>query len=224
MKTSLALAFVAIFALSGMAHAQTWTTPDGFLSVTEPDSETFVAIPSPPEPFLGLWISRDETTRLAVMTMEIPANIELNQSSAEEGLAEEMGGKVTRLPTKQLSGYEVWQMKGAGMSAEITQALLRHDGTIYKIMAVTIGQAPDEQAINQFIDSLVIHEAAKTAEPVAETTGAPVTETTTDQPKKNLGSRFDSHELSKKIGGFAAMLVIGLLIYFFTRGKNKPQS
>jgi hypothetical protein len=34
----------------------------------------------------------------------------------------------------------------------------------------------------------------------------------------------DLHDISKSIGGFAALLGIGLLIYFATRGKSKRQS
>lgn len=225
MKACLALAVVAIFTFSGLAHAQTWTTSDGFLSVTEPNSETFVAVPDPPEPFIALWISRDESTRLCVTKTEIPANIELVQSSVEEGLAEEIGGEATRLPTRQVAGYEVWNMKVKGNGAEITQAVLRHDGTVYKIMAASVGPNPDEPTIEQFIDSLVINDAAKTPEPMAATTpGAPNPLTTENTPKKNLGSGIDLHNLSKKIGGFAVLLVIGLLIYLVTRGKNKPAS
>lgn len=225
MKACLALAVVAIFTFSGLAHAQTWTTPDGFLSVTEPDSETFVNVPSPPEPMVGLWISRDESTKLCVVTTDYPANLALIQSAVEEGFAEEIGGEVTRLPTKQIAGYDVWMMNAKGMSADINQLIIRHEGTVYKIMAGSFGENPNDQAINQFIDSLVIHEAAKTPEPMAATTpGAPNPLTTENKPKKNLGSGIDLHNLSKKIGGFAVLLVIGLLIYLVTRGKNKPTS
>lgn len=147
------------------------------------------------------------------MKTEIPIHIKIKQSSAEEGLAEEIGGKVTRLPTKQVAGYEVWQMKAKGASAEITQAIVRHDGTIYKIMAATVGQNPDEQTIDQFIGSLVISQPARTV--------PPGTATSPGESNADLDGGLDSHNLSKSIGGFAALLGIGLLIYFVTRGKNK---
>lgn len=216
MKPSLALAVVAIVASSGIAHVQTWTTPDGFLSVTQPNSETFTAVPSPPEPFVGLWVSNDESTSLGVMKTQIPTNIKLVQSSVEEGLAEEIGGEVTRLPTKKVAGYEVWRMKAKGTSAEITQAMVRHDGTLYKLMAITVGQNPDEQTNNQFIDSLLLSQSARTV--ASDTNRNP------GEPNDNLGGGIDLHNLSKSIGGFAAILGIGLLIYFATRGKNKRQS
>ncbi len=216
MKSSLAFAVVAMIASSGIAHAQTWTTPDGFLSVTPPNSETFIAAPSPPEPFVGLWVSGDESTRLGVMKTQIPTNIKLNQSSVEEGLAEEIGGEVTRLPTKQIAGHEVLHMKAKGPSAEITQAIVYHDGMLYKLMAATVGQDPDEQTIDQFIGSLSISQPART---VASNTAR-----NPDEPNKSLDGGIDSHNLSKSIGGSAALLGIGLLIYFVTRGKNKSQS
>ncbi len=213
MKIYLALAVVAMVALPGIAYAQTWTTPDGFLSVAAPDSESFIAVPNPPEPFVGLWVSGDESTRLAVIKTPVPEDIRLAQSSVEEGLAEEIGGEVTRLPTKQIAGYDVWLMKGKGPSIEITQGVIRHGGTIYKLMAATLGQEPDEAMIDQFINSLAITRPASLVDPGVTTSPG--------KRNGNLLSRIDLHELSKKIGGFAALLGIGLIIYFVTRGKNK---
>ncbi|MDB4671898.1 hypothetical protein OAF34_07150, partial [Pirellulaceae bacterium] len=166
MKTRRALAFavalLAIVASPDVAHSQTWTTPDGLLTVTQPNAEIFTAVDSPPEPIVGLWVSHDDSTKLGVVKNQIPTNTKLIQSSVEKGLAEEIGGEVTRLPTKQVAGYEVWHMKATGTSAKITQAILRIDDTVYKLMAVTVGQNPDEQTINHFIDSLLISQSAKT--------------------------------------------------------------
>ena len=216
MRLCFLIAFATTFCPLSIANAQTWTSPDGFLSVAKPNSETFNAVPSPPSPFIGLWVSNDDSTRLGVMKTPIPPNIKLIQTSAEEGLAEQIGGEVTRLSTAQVAGYDVWRMKAKGISAEITQAMVRHDTTLYKLMAVTVGQNPDEQAINEFIDSLSILQSAKTV----------TTETspTTSEPNKDLGGGIDFHNLSKSIGGFAALLGIGLLIYFAVRGKNNRQS
>lgn len=213
MKFCFASALIAMIASLGIAHAQTWTTPDGFLSVTPPDPETFVAIPSPPEPFLGLWISKDETTKLGVMKTQIPTNIKLNQSLVEEGLAEEIDGEATRLPTKMVAGYEVWQMKANAKSAELIQAIVRHDGTIYKIMAATVGANPDKQTIDQFIGSLEFSRPARMTTPGISTSPG--------KSNTDVDGGLDPNELSKSIGGFAALLGIGLLIYFVTRGKNK---
>ncbi|MDG2015193.1 MAG: hypothetical protein P8J33_16930 [Pirellulaceae bacterium] len=216
MNPKLLLVVVVTIASSGFTHAQTWTTPDGILSVTRPDSEIFTVVPSPPEPFVGLWISNDEATKLGVMTTQIPTNIKLNQSSVEEGLAEEIGGEVIRLPTKQIAGYEVWRMQATGASIEITQAIIRHDSTLFKLMAVTVGQNPDEQSINNFMDSISIFQSAKKA--------APGTSTKPRKPNNSNDDGIDSHNLSKSIGGFAGLLGIGILIYIAVRGKNRRQS
>ncbi len=220
MKTRRVLAFavalLAIVVSPDVAHSQTWTTPDGLLTVTQPNAEIFTAVDSPPEPIVGLWVSNDESTKLGVVKNQIPTNTKLIQSSVEKGLAEEIGGEVTRLPTKQVAGYEVWHMKATGTSAKITQAILRIDDTVYKLMAVTVGQNPDEQTINHFIDSLLISQSAKTV--------APESNINPSEPNNNLDGGIDLHGFSKSIGGFAALLGIGLLIYFATRGKNKRQS
>ena len=147
---------VFVLALPAHANSQTWTSPDGFLSITPPDANEFQPMLTPPPPFVGLWVSNDETMKFGVMKTQIPPNIKLIQSSAEEGLAEEIGGEVTRLPTKQVSGHEVWKMTAKGASVEITQAMIRHDGALYKLMAVTVGGTPDAVAVNRFIDSLSI--------------------------------------------------------------------
>jgi len=145
------------------------------------------------------------------MKTQIPPNIKLIQSSAEEGLAEEIGGEVTRLPTKQVSGYEVWNMTAKGESVEITQAMIRHNGALYKLMAVTVGGSPDAAAINDFINSLsIVRTAPANTEPPKQAD---------TQPVQNLSGGVDLHNL-----GAGALHGIGLLVYFLTRGKKKAQT
>lgn len=195
---------VFVLALPALANSQTWTSPDGFLSITPPDANEFQSMPTPPSPFVGLWVSNDETMKFGVMKTQIPPSIKLIQSSAEEGLAEEIGGEVTRLPTKQVSGHEVWNMAAKDASVEITQAMIRHDGALYKLMAVTVGGNPDAVAVNRFIDSLSIVQPSPT---IAETSKQSDT-----QPVQDLGGGVDLHNLSKAIGGAGALLGIGLLV------------
>lgn len=205
-----------VLALPSLANSQTWTSPDGFLSITPPDSNDFQPMPSPPSPFIGLWVSSDETMKFGVMKIQVPSNVKLIQSSVEEGLAEEIGGEVTRLPTKQVSGHEVWNMTAKGASVEITQSMVRHDGALYKLMAATVGGKPDAVAVNRFISSLSIVKPPETnTEPSRQSGG---------QSVQDLSGGFDLHRLSKIIGGAGALLVIGLLIYFLTCGKNNRQT
>ncbi len=203
-----------MLALPALANAQTWTSSDGFLSLTPPDANTFEAMPTLPEPFIGLWVSNDESMRFGVLKTQIPPTIKLIQSSAEEGLAEEIGGKVTRLPTRDMSGHEVWNMTGKGPSVEITQALVRHDGTLYKVMAATVGGAADKELVNRFIGSLSITEQTKSK--LSKQSGT--------QSVQDLGGGVDLHNLSKTIGGAGALLGIGLLVYLVMRGKKNRQT
>lgn len=206
---------VFMLALPTVANSQTWTSPDGFLSITPPDANEFRSMPTPPPPFVGLWVSNDETIKFGIMKTQIPPDIKLTQSSVEEGLAEEIGGQVTRLPTKQISGHEVWNMTAKGTSAEITQAIIRHDGEVYKLMAVTVGGNLDAVAVSRFIDSLSI------AQP--SSTNVETTRPTDGQPVQDLGDGVDFHHLSKKIGGAGVLLGIGLLVYLLNRGKKNRQ-
>lgn len=190
---------------------QTWTSPDGFISVTPPDMARFQAWPMPPPPFLALWVSNDESMKFGVMKMDIPPNMKLIQSSVEEGLAEEIGGQVARLPSQTISGHEVWRMSAKSQSAAVSQAIIRHDSALYKVMAATVGGRGDSESVNQFIDSLSIANSATRTE---------------TKPVQIPGGAVDSnvllHELSKKIGGLSCILLIGLVIYFFTRCKRPP--
>lgn len=81
MKPRLALAFAVTLLASVVspdeAHSQTWTTPDGLLTVTQPNAEIFTAVDSPPEPIVGLWVSNDESTKLGVVKNQIPTNTKL---------------------------------------------------------------------------------------------------------------------------------------------------
>lgn len=205
--------FVFALALPAIAGAQTWTSPDGFLSITPPDANEFQAMPIPPPPFVGLWISNDETMKFGLMQTQIPPNIKLMQSSVEEGLENETGGTVTRFPTKKVAGHEVWTMTAKNESVEITQAILRHDNTVYKLMAVTVGDKPDSAAVNRFLDSLSIMQPA----PSMKEQPAP-------QTVQDLSVGMDLHNLSKKIGGASLLLGIGLVAYFLMRGKKNSQT
>ncbi len=205
---------VFVFALPALANAQTWTSPDGFLSITPPDANTFTAMPEPPPPFVGLWVSNDNSMRFGVTTMQIPPTIKLMQSSAEQGLAKEIGGPVTRLPMTEVSGHEVWNMTATGPTGEVTQAMVRHGGTLYKVMAATVGSTADNETVNRFIGSLSI----------AEQSDVQLSKLSAVQPVKDLGGGVDLHNLSKTIGGAGALLGIGLLLFWVIRGKNSRQS
>lgn len=210
MYNRILLTSVLVLAVPALVNAQTWTSPDGFLSITPPDANTFQAMPTPPPPFVGLWISDDESMKFGVIKTQIPPTIKLIQSSVERGLAEEIDGKVSRLPTRVVSGHEVWTMTAKAPSMEITQAMVRHDGELYKVMAAIVGSTADNESVNRFIGSLSI----------AEQSNAQTSKQSAAQPVQDLGGGVDLHNLSKTIGGAGALLGIGLLVYFVIRGKK----
>lgn len=208
-----AVLIFALLLLATPAVGETWTSPDGVLSVTPPDATKFQVIPNPPVPLIALWVSNDEQMRFGVVKAEVPPGIKLNQSSTEQGLAKELGGQVTRLPTKTLAGHDVWLMTGKGPSMEMTQAICRHGGTVYKVMAATVGGDSDTEMVNQFVGSIALTplEAAGRSETIGREENA-------SKPARGL----DSHEVSKKLG--AAGVLILVAVYFATRGTKKRQS
>ncbi|QDT50569.1 hypothetical protein Pan258_46480 [Symmachiella dynata] len=210
MKMCLLVALVFACGFPALANAQTWTSPDGIMSLTPPDENEFQAVPNPPEPFIVLWLSNDDTKRFGVIKMDIPREMKISQSSVEEGLAEEVGAEVTRLPTKHVAGHEVLNMTGTSPSIDIRQAVFRHDDAAYKLMAATVGAPPDDEAINQFIDSLSI---------VAQAPTRP-----NKRIERGMGENADAHNFSKRIGGFGLLLAIGLVIYFLLRRIGKRRT
>lgn len=202
---------LAMFALTAIAKAQDWSSPDGFLSVKPPNAQSFHAMPMPPSPFLALWVSQDGSTKLGVMQTQLPVSEQLPQASTEEGLADEVGGKVTRLPTKYISGHKVWAMTAQGPAYTCTQALVQDEYQLYKVMAITVGPAADQQAVDQFVGSLAIAQQ-KTAQPASTPSAIP--------PNRESSGGVDLHQISKVAGGIAVILGIGLVVYFAMRGKR----
>lgn len=130
------------------------------------------------------------------------------QSSAEEGLAEEVGGPVTRLPTREVGGLEVWSTTAKTTDSELTQAMLRNEGKLYKLMAIKNGAEPNTEAINAFMESVQLAKSPRTA---AEGTNG-------TSPSSQEGG-IDLHNLSKRTGRVAFLAIIALLIY---RATKKP--
>lgn len=208
------LAIVAVVSLlPRVTSGQTWTSADGRLALTTPDATQFTEIPKPPSPFEALWISADESTRLAVVKSQIPAHVRLNQTGVEKGLAGELGGNVTRLPTKQIAGYDVWAMRADGPGSEVTQLLVRIDNQVYKVMAFLGTGSPHADAVQRFVDSLAINNPG--ASPATEAF-APVSDNTAsaDAPIPATTDPVDTHGISKLLGSIVGVIVIGLVVYF----------
>lgn len=207
MRTSLLFSlWVGVTLLSTTLHAEVWTAADGAVAVTVPDDLQLLAVPTPPAPFVALWMTDDAAVKLGVVASAVPTHVKLDQTMVEQGLETEIGGPVTRLPTKTVGGQEVWRMSAEAPGLAISQAIFRHEGTVYKLMALTTPEFPDTAAIDAFFDSLAI---TKPAAKGAQAPVAPPGETT------------DSHRLSKLIGGAAGVLVLGLLGYFFWQRRKK---
>jgi hypothetical protein len=196
-----------------------WTSADGVIEVTAPDAARFDRMDDPPEPFLALWISKDETLRLGVMKIAISAQTKLVRSSTEKGLAQEVRGTIAASSTMVRNGHEVWLMtaqgSNQGVNLQITQALANVNGSVYKVMAATVGDGPaDDVAIDAFVNSIKIKPAASNpySDSVAEGDGEP-------------GDGIDLHNLSKTIGGAGALLLIILVVWMVVRqGKAKRDS
>jgi hypothetical protein len=212
-----ALMFLLLLTLP--AAAQTWTSPDGRLLVSVPDATRYTALPKPPPPLEAVWVSADDTTRLAITRNILPAHVRLNQASVEKGLAEEVGGQVTRLPTRQIAGHDVWLMKAEAGESEITQALVKIDNTVYKLMAFTSAPAANDAAIQQFLSSLAIGPVPPLAPPPtpAATPGSAAPELTNSPTSSDavpLPDGDSGPNLARWLGRGVGVLLVGLVVYF----------
>ena len=200
------LAIAILVQASGLVSivtAENWTTPDGFLTVTKPSESEFEELASPPTPIVGYWSSKDGRLSLAVVIVDIPAQVVLNQASAEEGMAEEIGEPVTRLPTRKIGGFEVWTMTAKNSEAEITQAMLRNEGKLYKLMAIKHVNEPNPEEVNAFLGSVQLVESRPSL-------------TTNEEREVLPESRLDLHNLSKRMGGIVLLALVALLAYWAT--------
>ena len=199
---------------AGKASGADWASPDGAIVVATPDPAKFRFVDNPPEPFLALWISNDETLRLGVMKATMPANVKtLIRSSGEQGLAEEIHGTITGSSTMVKNGHEIWLMaaKGSiqGINAQVSQALVQCNGSVYKVMAATIGNGPsDDPTINAFVNSIQVK---------LPNSNPPAAQPVNSEP--NPGGGTDPHNLSKRFGGIGALVLIGLLVWRVVRKK-----
>jgi hypothetical protein len=191
------------------AWAETWTSPDGVLSVESPDAARFHILPTPPAPFLIIWESNDEDTMMGIVKAEIPGGMQLIQDSMEEGYSKEVGAPVRRLPSRQLSGHEVWTMTANAPIGSVTQSIVRHNTVVYKLMVVTQPDSPEFGSIDRFLNSLTITPPRGEAGPA----------------QANPGRGVDINKLSGQVGAFGVFLGIGLVLYqVFIRKRPTPPS
>ncbi len=189
--------------------AETWTSADGVLSVESPDAARFHVLATPPAPFLIIWESDDEETMLGIAQADLPGGMSLIQDAMEEGYSKEVGAPVRRLPSKQLSGHEVWTMAANAPIGNVTQSIVRHDAVVYKLMVVTQPDSPDFGTINRFLDSLTITPPPGEADPATS----------------NPGGGADIYKLAGQVGAVGVVLGMGLVIYrVFIRKKSAPPS
>lgn len=194
--------------------ASEWTTSDGQASVRIPDETRFVQIEAPP-PLAALWISRDESIKLGIAEIPMPDGMTLRQSSVEEGLAEEMGGRIVDSSVTRQGEHAVFMMTAHsdsnGVDLYITQGVVAANGRAYKVMAVGIDSDPRTDAdAAKFIASFELANAApatgsnRAVEPIASIA------------EDSQLSHFDLW--SRRIGGISALVLIVGVIVLVLRG------
>jgi hypothetical protein len=200
--------------------ASEWKSPDGAISVEQPDVSKFKEV-QPGSPVLVAWIGKDKPIQLGIIQMSIPKGItRLDQKSVEEGFAEEIKGKITNSSVGQISGRTVFIMTAQGKISDkdvfATQHILSDsiDGKIFKIMVTSIGKdelASDDARI--FLDSFKVLREIKASEESKSSIGS-------EKDKSNMSGASLTHELSKKIGGGCFFLLIVCIVVLWLKRKQ----
>jgi len=216
-------AFTIVCLCATCLSAAQWKAKDGNISVAVPDESRFVEVDAVP-PLSVTWISTDETIRLGVAEIPIRPNMKLIRSSVEEGLAEEMRGKIVASSTRQQDGHEVFLMTGHGRVLEtevyITQAVVAVGDKVYKVMATGLGKdTRTDSDATTFMSSFKILATKRAVTPHASQSVPGSPPASGDSPKSVVDL------LSQKIGGISALIlivcVIAALISRFAK-RRKP--
>jgi len=218
-RTFAAVVFVSVFTSIGSEaiHAEQWTTKDGIISVTAPDSSRFQQ-QEPTPPMSVLWVSNDGVIRLAVVEIPMPKkNMPLIRSSLEKGAAEELHGKIVASSKSQQGNQPIFTMTVAsdanGTPVFLSQSVAAVNGKAYKVMAVGVTKdtRSDPDAMS-FVASYKIDPAAAS--------GPAPTGASNENPQRADQSLIDA--LSQKIGGISLLvLIVCLAVVLITRKKGK---
>jgi hypothetical protein len=207
-----------------VARAVEWTSPDGVIKITVPDAAKLEPLETPPTPFLALWMSADESLRIGVMQRPFPTHQGLLRSAADEGFAEEIGGSITAATTATNNGHEIWLTTASGSSNGTkmtgTQAIVRVNDSVYKIMAMTVGDAPvDDATIQTFLQSIQVtgtpHPGGIAGSANASSgSKAPLT---SDELTQNV-----SYQIGRAVGMILMILLVVWVVSLFNRKPRQP--
>lgn len=205
------VAFLIIGHSTGLAvAADRWTSDDGIVAITLPDSIEWIPIENPPPPLLMAWENEAGGARLAVVRSAFPAHIQAMPQALQEGFLEEIGGKITKFEKREVNGHVVHVMTAEttqdGHPMLVTQAVVQHGDHAYKAMALAANDdASLVKAAEEFVASLEV-----LATPVA-----PPADDSQDE-----GDRF--HRLSKRLGGWGVIALVVLLLLKRRRRSHPP--
>jgi hypothetical protein len=199
-------ALVLLLLLPTAAVGEQWKSSDEKIAVTIPDAPGFVKVEAMPP---LIWVSKDETIKLGVVEMAVPANTKLIQSALERGFAESIQGKIVASSKDVRAGHDVFVMTAQGKLQDsevyMTQAVVGLDGKLYKVMATGIGKdiRTDPDA-TRFIESLTILVPPQ----AAPSTG----QIPPPSPEDSWANQW-----SRKLGGMSMLLLIGCGVVLILR-------
>jgi len=161
---------------------------------------------------LALWMTADDSLRLAVVRLAMPEEIRLEERAAMEAFGKEFGvEQPVGLPVKTVAGHTVWGMTASGPMGNYRQSFVQHNRHVYKLISIASRDAVPLE-IDAFHDSLAILQPE-------------------DPAPSNAPESDDSVRLGRERGATVAralpmLALIGLLvmIFCFVNRKKKVET
>jgi hypothetical protein len=215
---SVARLAVAVMVLLGVtlaaSGAQQGKSPDGVMELSLPEGAGLRKFENAPAPISALWMTDDGSLRVAITIAPVPANVKrLAKKGLEEGMLAEIKGNLISSEVKNIGGHEVFVMSAAtsvsGSNQRLIQAVFLYEGNGYKAMAFAPADDAEKLRIaTECVNSLhIIPPASGGASGTVSGAGTDV-------------RTWDVNEWSRKIGGGAGVLLIGIMIVYLLRQRG----
>lgn len=142
MKCWTSIGLLVSLALSSVAQAATWKSPDGNLSFDLPSDGSLVEVKNPPAPAVAIWETRSGGGRLVFLSQPNAQNHALILPALEKGTREAFpGATITSSTETSQNGVPIFTIAASiKPGGYVQQTIVAFNHTLYKLMAA--GQKP----------------------------------------------------------------------------------
>jgi hypothetical protein len=151
---------VAFHCCAASAFAEVWTSPDGVITVTPPNSSKYDEV-EPTRPMLAEWTSKDKSSQFMVTQVPLPGDEKPTQESAVKLFLKSIQGKLVSSRSYTVGDCTVFEMsargdlKGNPISA--IRSIVVVEEQIYTVAAIGKGDSVlDSKDAKDFFGSFTV--------------------------------------------------------------------